>query len=127
MDEALEHRITARPADAVEHGIAGADGSDELLRLEPRQENAMVGGVQAERRKGALKALPKQRGDLGAAGKLDEGELAIAGVAGDAWKNLIVLRQIFGQRLGAPEHGGTRTQTKRRAIGGGRRDIRRLV
>ena len=69
----------------------------------------------------------KQRGDLGAAGKLDEGELAIAGVARDARKNLIVLRQIFGQRLGAPEHGGAGTQTKRRAIGSGRRGVRRLV
>ena len=57
MDEALEHRVAARPADAVEHGIAGADGGNEFLRLEPRQENAMVGGIQAERRKGALKAL----------------------------------------------------------------------
>src|SRR5580693_9058521 len=114
MDEALEHRITARPADTVEDGIAGADGGDELLRREPRQEYAMVGGVQAESREGALEPLPKQRGDLAAAGKLDEGELAIAGVASDARENLIVLRQIFGQRLGAPKHGSARPQAERR-------------
>ena len=54
VDETLEHRVAARPNDAVENGIAGADGGDEFLRREPRQEYAMVGGVQAERRKGAL-------------------------------------------------------------------------
>src|SRR6202451_4702093 len=78
----------------------------------------MVGSMQVERREGASQPLAKQSGDLRAARKLDEGELAIAGVAGDARKNLIVLRQIFGQRLGAPEHGGARPQAERRAIGG---------
>ena len=39
----------------------------------------MIGGIQAERREGAIEPLAKQRGDLRAAGKLDEGELAIAG------------------------------------------------
>src|SRR5580704_17447127 len=116
MDETLEHRVATRPADAVENGVAGADGGNEFLRLEPRQENAMLGGIQAERREGALEPLAKLRRDLDAAGKLDEGELAIAGLARDARKNLIVLRQIFGQRLGAPERGGAGTQTKRRPI-----------
>ena len=57
VDEALERGVAARPADAVEHDVAGADGGDEFLRLKPRQENAMVGGVQAERREGALQPL----------------------------------------------------------------------
>ena len=100
--EAFEGRVAARPADAVEHDVALADGGDELLQAETGQEDAMLGGVEAQGGKGAVEPLAHALGDTVAMLRGDEDELAIADLLRDPRENLVELRQIFEQGLAAP-------------------------
>ena len=56
------------------------------------------------RREGAIEPLLEQLGHA-VAHVADEHELAVAGLARDAREHLVVLRQIFEQRLRAPVDG----------------------
>lgn len=47
MDQAFQGRVETGPSDAVENDVARADGSDKSIRIEPRQNNAVVGKIQA--------------------------------------------------------------------------------
>jgi len=70
----------------------------------------MVLGLQAMGGEGPLQPPPELLGDMAAAGVLDEDELAIADLEGDAGKHLIVLGQILVQRLPGPVDSGRRPQ-----------------
>ena len=112
MREAFERRVAARPADAVEHDVALADGGDELVEAETGQEDAVLGGVEAEHGEGAVEPPAQALGHLVAMMRLDESKLAVANLARDARKNLVVLRQVFEQRLAAPIGDGRRAQAE---------------
>lgn len=99
MREALQRGVAARPTDAVERGIAQADGDDEAIAVKPRQDHATIRAVQAVRRKRALQPAGEQLGDARAAGILDEDELAIADLLRDARKHIVELRKILIERL----------------------------
>ena len=72
----------------------------------------MVVGPQARCREGPIEPLAGDCGNPGHTEMTQENELAVAGRLRDPYKNLVVLRQIFVQRLCAPEHGRPVAQTQ---------------
>ena len=69
----------------------------------------MILGLQSGGGEGAIEPLLEQLGDV-LAEMPDENELAVAELSCDAGEHLVVLRQIFEQRLRAPI--GRRSRTK---------------
>ncbi len=106
VDQTFQDRVATGPADAVQHDVALADGGGETLRRKPRQKHAMIRDLEAECGEAALETNSKQIGDLPAPAELDEGELAVRHLGRNARENVVVLRQIFRQRLRAPINHG---------------------
>ena len=102
MRQALQQRVAAGPAEAVEEDIGLADRGDEAGLVEAGQHHDMLLRVQPLRGKDFGEALKQQVGDLVAAAIADEGKLAVRHLARDARKDLVVLRQVFVHRLPAP-------------------------
>src|SRR6516162_1520641 len=118
MGEAFEGRVAARPADAVQHDVAEAHRTGEMPRIEPRQHHAKFCCIEAVVCEGAFEPGLEHCRDMGRVGKRDEGELAIADLAGDAWEYLIELWQVLVDSLAAPEHDGFLPQPE---VGAGQR------
>src|SRR4051812_24099858 len=87
----------------------------------------MVLGRQSNRREGAVKSLPEQFGDIRARRMLDERELAIRRGNGDAWENIVILRQILVKRLAAPKHRRARVKAELRPPDPRRHNVEWLV
>src|SRR5262249_38408548 len=107
--------------------IALTDGRHEPLVSKRRQQDAMIRSVQSKGSECAVEPLAENLGDMRILGNLDEGELTIAHLPGDAGEYLIELRQVFEQGLAAPKHGGRGTQAQLGPIERHRRIDRRLV
>ena len=82
--QAFQRRVAARPADAVEEHVAAADGGDELVPAQPRQEYAMIGRLEADARRPAQGARWNRSVTGGPPNWTKENELAVAGLARDA-------------------------------------------
>src|SRR5262252_9764137 len=118
MGEAFEGGVAAGPADAVQHDVAEPHRTGEMPRVEPRQHHAKFCRIEAVICEGAFEPGLEHCRDMGRVGKRDEGEWAIAGLAGDAGEYLIELRQVLVDSLAAPEYDGLPPQPE---VGAGQR------
>src|SRR5215813_11322386 len=112
MHEALQRGVSTRPSDAVEVDIALSDGCDETSLAQSRQKHIVVAPGQSKVLEGGVEAFAKHIGQLRTSVVLDEDELRIRHVAGNARENLVVLRKIFEERLTAPISYRSRPQSK---------------
>src|SRR5437879_10436988 len=102
MNQALQDRVAAGPADAVERDVAVTDGGNKKRRCKPRQENAVIGGVKTDSSKHTIEPRPKQLRDALASGEFDKRKLAAGNLDSNAREHAVELRQIFRQGLTAP-------------------------
>src|SRR6202049_800222 len=123
----FQGRVETGPSDAVENDVARADGSDKSIRIEPRQNNAVVGKIQAISSERLSQSLFKQIGDSLSTIVGKEDELAVGCLERNAGKDLIELRQIFEKRLAAPKGRSGSAQPEFRASQCDGRNLRRFI
>src|ERR1700686_3008572 len=83
-----------------------------MVRGQTWQENAVIGGLQADGLERAIKAPAKHLRDTAAACEFDKRKLAAGNLRRDARKNPVKLRQVFRQGLTAPKSDGICAQAK---------------
>jgi hypothetical protein len=102
VSQTFKRGVASRPTNTVEENVGQPHGRDELMKGRIRQEHTVLGASQPDRRKRAIQPFLEQFVRRSPVRKLDEDELAVAHLAGDASKHVIILRQVLVERLTTP-------------------------